>query len=160
MSFMSTKVGPKDTVYHPVNKEKYMGDPPFAVCRSSWEVGVCRWMDSNPSVIQWKSEPFGIPYIDIGMKDKRSGLPKRRKYYPDFLAKIKNRDGSTVIWLIEVKPFKETIPPKKSKRKAKKTQIYEDRTWQVNTAKWRAAQAYCARKGWQFKILTEKQLIL
>ena len=158
MSYMSTKVGKKDQIYHPVNKEKYMGKEGFAVCRSSWEVNVCRWMDSNPFVLQWKSEPFGIPYIDPSLKD-RKGLPKRRRYYPDFLAKIKNRYGNIDVWLIEVKPFKETVPPRKTARKSKKTNIYEDRTWQVNTAKWRAAQAYCDRKGWMFKILTEKQIL-
>jgi hypothetical protein len=85
-------------------------------------------------------------------------MPKKRKYYPDFIAKIKSGDGSIAIWLVEVKPYKATIPPRKNSRKAKKTALYEERTYQVNTAKWRAAQAYCDRKGWKFKILTEKQL--
>lgn len=158
MSYMSDKIGPNDKKYHPVNKEKYMGKTPFAVCRSSWETAVCRWMDSERSVLQWKSEPFGVPYIDPTQKDKR-GMPKKRQYFPDFIAKIKNRNGTIDIWLIEVKPHKETIPPRKSNRKAKKTVIYEERTWQVNTAKWKAAQNYCDRKGWKFKILTEKQIL-
>lgn len=154
---MSGKIGPRDKIYHPVNKDKYMGKTKFAVCRSSWETAVCRWMDYNSAILQWKSEPFGIPYMDKTKKDHK-GMPSRRMYFVDYIAKIKNRNGSIDVWLIEVKPHKETIPPRKSKRKAKKTAIYEERTWQVNTAKWKAAQNYCDRKGWRFKIITEKEL--
>lgn len=159
MSYMSTKVGEGDQKYYPVNKEKYMGKTGFAVCRSSWETKVCQWLDYTPSVLQWKSEPFGIPYVDPATKDKR-GLPKKRRYYPDFIAKIRNNKGELAIWLIEVKPFKETIPPKVTKRKSKKTMLTEEKTWITNQAKWRAAKSYCDRKGWQFKILTERHLIL
>jgi hypothetical protein len=155
---MSSKFDPKkDKKYHPVNSEKYMGKTRFAVCRSSWETAVCRWMDANPSVVQWKSEPFGIPYIDPSQLDKR-GRPKKRMYYPDFLAKIQSKNGFH-IWLIEVKPYKETIPPKASTRKKQQTKLYEARAWEVNQAKWKAARAYCSRKGWSFKILTEKQIL-
>ena len=155
---MSNKIGPKDQVYHPVNKDKYMGSCGYAVCRSSWETAVCRWLDSNQAVLQWKSEPLGIPYLDPSQTGPK-GLPKKRKYYPDYLAKIQNRNGQIDIWLIEVKPHKETIPPRKTKGKSMKTNIYEDRTWQVNTAKWKAAKVFCDRKGWKFKILTEKQIL-
>ena len=156
---MSNKIGKNDTKYTPINSSKYMGKTRFAVCRSSWEIVVCRWLDSNPSVVQWKSEPFGIPYIDPSQRNKHGQL-KKRMYYPDFLAKIQNRHGSLQIWLIEVKPYKETIPPTVTKRKAKKTQINEARTWDINQAKWRAATHYCQSKAWKFKILTEKQILI
>jgi len=31
-------------------------------------------------------------------------------------------------------------------------------TWGVNQAKWKAAKEYCEKKGWEFRILTEKEL--
>lgn len=158
MSYMTSKIGAKDKLYHPINKNKYMGKEGYAVCRSSWEIKVCQWLDGNKAVLQWKSEPFGIWYFDPTQKDPK-GLPKRRRYYPDFIAKIQNRNGKIDIWLIEVKPHKETVPPRKNTRKKKKTLIYEDKTWQVNLAKWKAAQNYCDRKGWRFKILTEKEIL-
>ena len=158
MSWMSSKVGPNDTKYTPVNGEKYMGKTRFAVCRSSWEISMCRWLDANQGVLQWKSEPFGIPYIDPSQRDKK-GQPKRRNYYPDYIAKIQSKRGGVQIWLIEVKPFNQTIPPRKG-RKSQKTQLYEARTYEINQAKWRAAKAYCNSKGWLFKIITEKELLI
>lgn len=158
MSWMSNKIGKNDIKYTPVNKEKYMGKTRFAVCRSSWELVLCRYLDSNPSVLQWKSEPFGIPYFDPTQRDKKNHL-KKRMYYPDFIAKIKN-NNKLQIWLIEVKPYKETMPPKTTAKKKKKTLLREARTWEINQAKWKAAINYCNRKGWKFKILTEKQIMV
>jgi hypothetical protein len=31
-------------------------------------------------------------------------------------------------------------------------------TWGVNEAKWNAAKELCSHKGWEFRILTEKEL--
>ncbi len=157
MSYMNNVVHKGNTLYHPVNKQKYMGDINKIICRSSWETAVCRWCDHNRAVLQWASEPLHIFYIDPTKRDKR-GMPKKRQYFPDFLLKIQNRNKTIAIWLVEVKPYKETIPPRKSNRKAKKTQIYEANAWETNKAKWRAAEGYCARKGWKFKILNEYDL--
>ena len=60
--------------------------------------------------------------------------------------------------MIEIKPYKETIEPIVNKRKAKKTILYEKKTWETNKRKWSAAKAYCDRKGWKFKIVTEKDI--
>lgn len=158
MSYMSTRIGKNDTIYKPVNKEKYIGKEGYCVCRSSWETIFCRWADHNPSIIQWVSEPLGIPYIDKTQKDYK-GMPKRRRYFPDFLCKIRNSKGDVDTWLIEIKPHKETLPPRQGKRKSKKTQVYEAKTYAVNQAKWKSAENYCKKRKWMFKILTEKQLI-
>ena len=157
MSYMNTKVGKNDTKFIPINKEKFKSKTPWAVCRSSWEEKMCRFLDNNPYVVEWASEPLFINYIDITQKDYK-GMPKKRKYYPDFLCKILNKENKTDIWLIEIKPYKETIPPRKG-NKSKKTQIYEAKTYSVNSAKWRAAENYCNKRGWFFKIITEKQLL-
>jgi len=158
MGYMQSKVGKGDSIYTPINKNKFMGRDGFAVCRSSWETAVCRWLDMNQAVLQWDSEPLAIPYIDPTTTDHR-GIPKKRRYFPDFLAKICSKSGELVIWLIEVKPHKETIQPRNTGKKSKKTQIYEQTTWARNSAKWRAAECYCNSKKWKFKILTEKFII-
>jgi len=158
MSFMHTKIGKNDTVYKPIHKEKYIGKEGYCVCRSSWELIFCKWCDNSPSILQWGSEPIQIPYIDRTQKDYK-GQYKKRRYFPDFICKILNKNENVDIWLVEIKPYKETMPPSQGKRKSKKTQLYEAKTWAVNSAKWESARAYCRRKGWFFKIITEKQLI-
>jgi hypothetical protein len=71
---------------------------------------------------------------------------------------VKFINGQT--WLIEIKPYKETIQPKTHGNKSNKTKLYEAKTWEVNKAKWKAAERYCRLKNWKFKILTEKELLL
>ena len=157
MSYMHTKIGKNDTIYHPTNKEKFIGKEGYCVCRSSWELVFCKWCNANKAVIQWSAEPFGIPYIDKTQKDYK-GQFKKRRYFPDFLCRILNSKGEIDTWLVEIKPYSQTIPPTKG-RKSKKTMIYEAKTYSVNQSKWKSAEAYCKRKGWFFKILTEKQLL-
>jgi hypothetical protein len=140
------------TPYTPVNKEKYKGSYPI-ICRSTWETAFCKWADGNENIILWSSEDVSIKYQDPNMPIK-NGKPKFRTYYPDFL--IQTIKGE--IFLIEVKPYKETTPPKRSTRKSNKTIVTETKTWRTNQAKWRAAKSYCKRKGWEFKIITEREL--
>jgi hypothetical protein len=157
MSYMSGRIGKKDTVYHPKNVNKYVGNPPYCVCRSSWETIFCKWADNNPAVVEWASEPIAIPYVDKATKDYK-GMPKKRRYYPDFIVKVMNRNKEIDTWLVEVKPYKETIPPRPGK-KSPKTKMYEAKTWGTNQSKWRAAEEFCRKRKWFFKILTEKQLL-
>lgn len=155
---MSSQVRKGDFVYRPVNTKKYVGNPPYAVCRSSWETIFCKWADHNPAVVEWVSEPMGIPYVDPTERDYR-GMPKKRRYFPDFIVKVLNKQGKIDTHLVEVKPHKETVPPRAGKNKSQKTKIYEAKTWGTNQAKWQAAERYCKSKGWYFRILTERDLI-
>lgn len=135
--------------YRPKNKKKYKGQYPI-ICRSGWEYKFCQWCDANSNIIYWASEPLPINYIHpLEQRDAR--------YYPDFLLKVNNSQNKTDTWLIEVKPFKETQPPLKGKKK-KSTVLYEQKTWIINQAKWKSALKYCKLKGWKFKIITEKEL--
>jgi hypothetical protein len=59
--------------------------------------------------------------------------------------------------MIEVKPQKQSVEPTKRSRVTKQY-ITEVMTYGINQAKWKAAQEYCLDKGWQFKVLTEKEL--
>lgn len=136
--------------YSPKNPGKYKGDPTGIIYRSLWERKLMVYLDENKSVIQWSSEEIAIPYI--------SPLDNRyHRYFPDFYVKAVDKNGNIVEQLLEVKPKKETIEPTKKKRITKQY-ITEVTTWGKNQAKWKAATEYCLDRGWQFKLITEKEL--
>ena len=150
MSWMSTQYNPdKHSLYIPKNPEKYLGKGQI-VTRSSWEMDTCRFLDLNDKVLSWASEPGEIQYFDTG-----SG--KKRRYFPDYLVKIKNGDNVTT-YLVEVKPFVQTQPPKFTKRKNKINYLNEQKTFATNISKWKAAKAFCIKRGWKFLIITEREL--
>lgn len=146
----SSKGYPTPKRWYPKNPEKYMGDSENIWVRSSWERKVLAWLDTNPNVIGYCSEEIKIPYVSPVDS-------KYHTYYPDVLAKIKTSNSNVVTYLIEIKPYSQTIPPK-VKKNITKSYINEVYTWGVNSAKFKAAEEYCKRKGWEFKILTEKEI--
>ena len=85
------------------DKSKYAGDPKKVVYRSLWERQAFRWCESNPNVVRWNSEEVVIPY-----KWQVDG--RIHRYFVDLLIEMKNGE----IYLIEIKPKKETVPPKTS----------------------------------------------
>jgi hypothetical protein len=66
------------------------------------------------------------------------------------------KDGKLITYILEVKPLAQTKMPVQ-KRKTKRF-IQEAATYAVNQEKWRAADLFCREHGWQFKIITEKEL--
>ena len=135
--------------YKVKNREKYNGDPDNVVYRSSWELRVLKWLDDNPNVIWFASEELPIPYVSpIDNKVHR--------YFPDFVVRIKQKNGKEVTVMLEVKPEKQTQKPVQ-KRKTKRF-LEEAATYAVNQEKWRAADLFCKEHGWQFKLITEKEL--
>ena len=137
------------TRYIPENASKYIGDPSKVICRSLWERKVCKWMDFNENVIRWGSEELSVPYISP--KDNRT-----HRYYPDFIAEVKNSKGTIETLMIEVKPKKQTQKPKT--KKTSKSFITENMIFEINNSKWKAAKKYCKNNGWRFVILTEEHL--
>ena len=136
--------------YSPKHPEKYKGNPTQIIYRSGWERRLMVYLDENKSVIQWSSEEIAIPY--------RSPLDNKiHRYFPDFYVKAVDKNGNIVEQLLEVKPKKETREPVKKKRVTKQY-ITEVTTWGKNQAKWKAAEEYCLDRGWQFKLITEKEL--
>lgn len=108
--------------------------------------------DTNPNIITWASEEVCIPYISPVDN-------KVHKYFPDFLVELKNRKGEIETLLIEVKPSKQTVEPKKPKNgKMTRSYLTEVKSYAVNSAKWEAAKKACEKMGWEFKILTEKEI--
>jgi hypothetical protein len=135
--------------FQPKNPKKYNGDANNIIYRSTWEVRVMKWLDEHPNVVWWASEELPIPY--------KSPLDNKiHRYFPDFIAKIKQKDGSVMTYIIEVKPLEQTKMPVQKK----KTQRYirEAATYVVNQEKWKAADIFCQEHGWKFMIMTEKEL--
>ena len=136
--------------FTPKNPQKYVGDANNIIYRSSWECKVMSWLDRNDSIVSWASEELIIPYI--------SPIDGRKhRYFPDFVVKVKTRDGLLKTMILEVKPKKQTQRPEQRKRVTKQY-INEVTTWGVNQAKWKAANEYCVDRGMQFLVLTEKDL--
>ena len=138
------------SLFKPTKPKKYKGDINNIICRSNWEKRFCSWCDLNKSIIEWGSEEFFIKYV--------SPVDNRyHRYYPDFLIKVKESTGQVKTYVIEVKPKKQTRPPKPRKN-VTKSYIYECKTYAVNQAKWEAANEWCKDRKIEFKIVTEQEL--
>lgn len=136
--------------FTPSNPQKYVGDPNNIIYRSSWECKLMNWLDKNPDIVSWASEELIIPY--------KSPVDNQwHRYFPDFLVKVKTKNGTLKTMLIEVKPKKQTVSPEPKKRVTKQY-VNEVVTYGVNQAKWKAATEYCLDRGWEFKIITEDHL--
>jgi hypothetical protein len=136
--------------YKPSYPQKYKGDPTNIIYRSLWERKFCVYCDLNENIIEWQSEEKAIPY--------KSPIDNRvHRYFPDFLIKVKEGDGSIKKYMIEIKPQSQTLPPPKQKRQTKKY-LYEAYEYAKNQAKWEAAREWCLDNGYTFKVFTEKDL--
>ena len=126
--------------------EKYAGDPSKVTYRSLWERQAFKWCESNPKVVAWNSEEIVVPY-------KYKVDKKYHRYFVDLLIKMESGD----VILVEIKPKKETTPPKKPSRQTKRY-INEVTTYIKNTDKWNAAQEFAESRGWKFEVWTEDTL--
>ena len=136
--------------YNPVNPKKYKGNSHNIIYRSLWERKFMVYCDTNDKVLEWGSEEIIIPYIS-------PWDGKKHRYFPDFYIKVKQSSGNIKKFIIEVKPKKQTRPPKPVVRKTKRW-INEVRTFGVNEAKWKHATKWCKDNDMEFKILTEEEL--
>ena len=136
--------------YYPSFPRKYKGDPTNIIYRSLWERKFMVYCDKNQNILEWASEEIAIPY--------RSPIDNRvHRYFPDFYMKVKETNGKIKNYVIEVKPAKQTIPPKKPKRQTK-GYIRESYEYARNQAKWHAAVDYCKDRLYEFKVMTEDEL--
>ena len=107
----------KKSLFRPSFPKKYKGNPNNIICRSTWETKFCNYCDLNENILEWASEEFFIKYV--------SPVDNRfHRYYPDFLIKVKESKGEIKTYVIEVKPKKQTRPPKKRK-KVTQSYLYE-----------------------------------
>lgn len=136
-------------IFKPAHMQKYKGhDLPRYL--SSWELKLFRWCDTNPNVLEWASENVVVPY--------ESPIDKKiHRYIVDATVKLKTATGVKK-FLIEVKPYKQTVQPEQTPGKHKKTLLYEQLTYVQNQAKWAAAKCFAKKYGYEFTVLTEKEL--
>ena len=129
---------------------KYKGDPTKVIYRSLWELKFMKYCDSNTNILEWGSEEMYVWY--------RSPVDNRpHRYFPDFYIKAKESNGKIKKYIIEVKPKRQTAPPAKPKRQTK-GYLREAFEYAKNQAKWKAANEWCLDRGFEFKVLTEKEL--
>lgn len=134
-------------IFTPKNSKKFIGVK--AIYRSGLELKFFRFCDDNKNVIKWSSENVVVPYV--------SPLDGRvHRYFVDNFISIK--EGTNIKnYLVEIKPYRQTKPPT-TKYKKKQHIVYEQKQWAVNTSKWESARKLCKQKGWEFLIITEKDL--
>ena len=139
--------------YTPINPSKYKGDPTNIIYRSLWERKLMKVLDSNPNVLEWCSEEIIVPY-----KSPIDG--KYHRYFPDFVIKQREKDGSIKTKMIEIKPLREVMGPTPITEGTKPTRKYvnEVMKYAINSKKWESAKQYCADRNWEFVIMTEKEL--
>ncbi len=129
---------------------KYKGDPTKVVYRSSWELKFMKYCDTNINILEWGSEEMYVWY--------RSPIDNRpHRYFPDFYIKARESSGQVKKYIIEVKPQRQTKPPAKPKRQTR-GYLREAFEYAKNQAKWKAANEWCLDRGFEFKVLTEKEL--
>ena len=136
--------------FRPHNPGKYNGDLRNIIFRSSWELKMFRWADLNDSVIKWSSETTIIPYrnpIDGNF----------HRYFVDISLQYKTSNGDIKKFLIEIKPKRETLPPKPQMRKTRRY-LKEVQTYLINQAKWQAADKYATERNISFMLFTEQNL--
>jgi hypothetical protein len=143
----------KDTYrgkFTPKNPQKYVGDNSNVIYRSSYELKFMKWCDLNDNILKWNSEEIVVPYISP-MDNKI------HRYFVDFTIQVKSKNGDVKTYMIEVKPFRFTQEPQIPKRKSKQF-LNEVIQWNVNQAKWESASKFASERGWQFMLVTEKDL--
>lgn len=136
--------------FFPKNPHKYKGDVNNIVFRSSWEFHFCRWCDRNVNVIEWSSEEIVVPYF-------LETDQKWHRYFTDFLVKLVKTDGTVKTCLIEIKPHSQIVKPLIEGKLNKKTKE-KALLWIQNQTKWRYAREFAAKRGWDFMVLSEKDL--
>ena len=135
--------------FYPKHPLKYKGDPNKIVYRSSWEVRVMKYLDENDGVVWWASEEMNVKYI--------SPVDGRvHRYFPDFVVKVRRKDNSSTIFMLEVKPEAQT--KLRQPKRVTKQYINEAATYAINQAKWKYAEEFCKDHGWVFRVVTEKDL--
>jgi hypothetical protein len=136
--------------FTPKSPNKYKGDVTNIIWRSTWELRFLKYLDTNPAILEYGSEEVVVPYIS-----PVDG--KRHRYFVDFYFKVKTKEGATKKYLVEVKPYSQTIEPKRPKRitESYMSSVY---TYLINQAKWKSAKEFAKNSGMEFIVLTEKEL--
>ena len=144
-------LGSIKSLYFPQFPKKYNGTLPI-ISRSRLETKFMQWCDFNQNVINWGSESFIVMYVDASRNNTI------HKYFIDFNVTIRETNGKLTKYLIEIKPYSQTRPPKLTKRT--NPESYKKRMMEYirNCCKWKAASALAEKMGIKFLVITEKNL--
>ncbi len=137
--------------YFPTNPKKYRGNPNQIIYRSLWERKVMVYCDKNDAIIEWGSEEVIVPYLS-----PMDG--KIHRYFPDFYMKVRQTNGTTKKFIVEVKPKSQCKEPVKNPKRRTTKWFNEVKTFAINQAKWKSAREFCEDKGMEFKIFTEDHI--
>ena len=133
-------------LYHPRNPGKYVGNLNKVRYMSSWELKLHQFLDNNPNILRWSSEPGAIPYI-------KPTDGKIHRYFPDYWVEYQNTKGQIIREILEVKPANQVDIGRK-----KRVTLNDKMTYAININKWKAASDFCKKHNMAFRILTENQL--
>lgn len=151
----------KQGLYKPMNPDKCLNKTPPEF-RSGLERKLMLVLDKNPNVVKWSSEKVIIPYVHP-LKSAKSGQNEYARYFVDFYMKLKVGEGYKE-FLVEVKPYSQTIEVSNNGNKKQSTLLYEKLQYSVNISKWSAAKKWCEdqkrlkNRDIQFIIITEKNI--
>lgn len=145
--------------YTPTHPVKYRGDSGNIIYRSLLERRFMVYCDTNSAIRWWASEELAIPYVS-----PIDG--KWHRYFVDFVVGLVDTTNTEKTVMVEIKPYKQCVAPKirvfegtvDRRKKDYRDYARAVRDWGINSAKWNAAQKYCAERNWEFKILTDKDL--
>ena len=159
-------VGTYQGKYTPINPHKCLNTAKYGsipIWRSSWEVRVFKKLDESTNCIWWGSEiPDTIVEYPHPFKKDNDDRPKTAHYHPDIFMKIRTSDGSVKVFLVEIKPLIQSVKPNMSERKTKsamKSYYRNLASYILNSTKWHFANLWCKERGYQFKVLTEAQIL-
>jgi hypothetical protein len=136
------------------NRSKYFGIGQNPIYKSSLELKIMHFMDTNEKVIKWGYELIRIPYyfpIDGKIHD----------YVVDFVAHILNNKGELIKYLIEIKSDDDlSVPKKPSNPTSKNIKHYKNKMmiYIRNTNKWSAAEKFCKSTGFVWKLLSTRDI--
>lgn len=139
----------KQGIYKPTNKEKCLNTTPV-VYRSMLECRAFRFFDNSSNVIKWGSELFPINY-------HKPGENRNARYFVDIYAEMKIGEEIKK-YIIEIKPYKQTLAPVANNKKKQSTILYENIQFAINSAKWEAAEKWAEKRGIIFLKITEKNI--
>ena len=135
--------GWRQGLYTLKNPDKYLGNKNYIRFMSSWEKRMHEFLDSNPNVLAWCSEPLAIPYIK-----PTDGL--KHNYIPDYYVEYQDADGNIKRKILEVKPRAQRV----LKEGMSKLDVIN---FHINQAKWTYAKAWCDAHGLEFEVISETQ---
>lgn len=109
------------------------------IYRSSYELKFITWLENSDKVKRWGSECMKIPYLWVD--------GSTHSYFPDYVVEMESGE----IMLVEIKPYNQTHKPLNEN-------CWGAKEYAKNMCKWKAAQEFCKKKGYTFKVLTEKTI--